>query len=154
MKSKNGSRMAFITLDDQTARLEVRVFGEVYEQYQSVIQPDKLVVIQGKIGQDNFSGGLAGTAESVYDLQKARELFGKSVQLTVKQQGEDAQWISQMQAVMSPFCGGVIPVELKYHNQNAEVMIRLGHDWQITPSDTLLKELADLPISETVTVRY
>ena len=124
--------MAFITLDDQTARLEVRVFGEVYEQYQSVIQPDKLVVIQGKIGQDNFSGGLAGTAESVYDLQKARELFGKSVQLTVKQQGEDAQWISQMQAVMSPFCGGVIPVELKYHNQNAEVMIRLGHDWQIT----------------------
>ena len=154
MKSKNGSRMAFITLDDQTARLEVRVFGDVYEQYQSVIQPDKLVVIQGKIGQDNFSGGLAGTAESVYDLQKARELFGKSVQLTVKQQGEDAQWISQMQAVMSPFCGGVIPVELKYVNQDAEVLIRLGHDWQITPSDTLLKELADLPISETVTVRY
>lgn len=154
MKSKNGSRMAFITLDDQTARLEVRVFGDIYEQYQSVIQPDKLVVIQGKLGQDNYNGGLSGTAESVYDLQKARELFGKAVQLTVKQQGDDTQWVSQMQAVMTPFCGGVVPVELKYLNQNAEVLIQLGHDWQITPSDTVLKELADLPVSETVTVRY
>src|SRR5690606_32642831 len=71
MKSKNGSRMAFITLDDQSGRLEVRVFGEVYEQYQSFIQPDKLVVIQGKIGQDNFTGGLSATAEKVFDITGA-----------------------------------------------------------------------------------
>ena len=154
MKSKNGSRMAFVTLDDQTARLEIRVFSDVYEQYQGVLQPDKLVVIQGKIGQDNFTGGLAGTAESVYDLPKARELYGKALRLTVTQNGAASKWINQFQSVMMPFCGGVVPVELTYRNTDAEVLIQLGHDWQITPTDTLLKELAELPGSEMVMVRY
>lgn len=153
MKAKNGSRMAFITLDDQTARLEVRVFADVYEQYQSVIQPDKLVVIQGKIGQDNFTGGLAATAESVYDMQKARELFGKALQLKINPP-EDPQWVSRLQALIAPFAGGVMPLELKYRNQQAEVMIQLGSDWQVTPTDTLLKSLSDLADNAMVSVRY
>ncbi len=153
MKAKNGSRMAFITLDDQTARLEVRVFADVYEQYQSVIQPDKLVVIQGKIGQDNFTGGLAATAESVYDMQKARELFGKALQLKINPP-EDPQWVSRLQSLIAPFAGGVMPLELKYRNHQAEVLIQLGSDWQVTPTDTLLKSLSDLADNALVSVRY
>ncbi|AFJ01474.1 DNA polymerase III alpha subunit [Methylophaga frappieri] len=153
MKSKSGSRMAFITLDDQTARLEVRVFADVYEQYQQVIQPDKLVVIKGKIGQDNFTGGLAATAEAVYDMQKARELYGKALQLHISPPA-DPQWISQLQGLIAPFAGGVMPLELQYRNQEAEVMLRLGDDWQITPTDTLLKSLGDLADCAQVLVRY
>ncbi|MDT8311486.1 MAG: OB-fold nucleic acid binding domain-containing protein, partial [Methylophaga sp.] len=153
MKSKNGSRMAFITLDDQTARLEVRVFADIYEQYQSVIQPDKLVVIQGKIGQDNFTGGLAATAEAVYDMQKARELFGKALQLNINPP-DDPQWVTRLQGLIAPFAGGVMPLELKYRNQQAEVMIQLGSDWQVTPTDTLLKSLSDLADNAMVSVRY
>ncbi len=153
MKSKNGSRMAFITLDDQTARLEVRVFADVYEQYQNVLQPDKLVVVQGKIGQDNFTGGLAATAESVYDMQKARELFGKALKLTINPP-EDPDWVSRLQGLIAPFAGGVMPLELQYRNQQAEVLIQLGSDWQVTPTDTLLKALTDLADSAAVSVRY
>ena len=153
MKSKNGSRMAFITLDDQTARLEVRVFADVYEQYQNVLQPDKLVVVQGKIGQDNFTGGLAATAESVYDMQKARELFGKALQLTINPP-EDPDWVTRLQGLIAPFAGGVMPLELQYRNQEAEVLIQLGSDWQVTPTDTLLKALTDLADSAAVSVRY
>lgn len=153
MKSKNGSRMAFITLDDQTARLEVRVFADVYEQYQSVIQPDKLVVIQGKIGQDNFTGGLAATAEAVYDMQKARELFGKALQLKINLP-EDPQWVTRLQGLIAPFAGGVMPLELQYRNGDAEVLIQLGSDWQVTPTDTLLKAMTDLADDAMVTVRY
>lgn len=153
MKSKNGSRMAFITLDDQTARLEVRVFADVYEQYQSVIQPDKLVVIQGKIGQDNFTGGLAATAEAVYDMQKARELFGKALQLKINPP-EDPHWVSRLQGLIAPFAGGVMPLELQYRNQDAEVLIQLGSDWQVTPTDTLLKAMTDLADNAMVSIRY
>ncbi|MCX4189133.1 DNA polymerase III subunit alpha [Methylophaga sp. OBS3] len=153
MKSKNGSRMAFITLDDQTARLEVRVFADVYEQYQSVIQPDKLVVIQGKIGQDNFTGGLAATAESVYDMQKARELFGKALQLKISPP-EDPQWVTKLQGLIAPFAGGVMPLELQYRNHDAEVVIQLGSDWQVTPTDTLLKAMTDLADNAMVSIRY
>jgi len=154
MKSKNGGRMAFITLDDQSGRLEVRVFADVYDQYQSFIQPDKLVVIQGKIGQDNFTGGLAGTAEKVFDITGAREAFGQALQINVENYDQAQQWVEQLKTTLSPFRGGALGLELMYQNQTAKARINLGDDWQVTPSDTLMNQLATLPVSLAVTMRY
>lgn len=154
MKSKNGGRMAFITLDDQSARLEVRVFADVYDQYQSFIQPDKLVVIQGKIGQDNFTGGLAGTAEKVFDITGAREAFGQALQINLENSEQAQQWVEQLKTTLSPFRGGALGLELNYQNQTAKARINLGDDWQVTPSDTLINQLLSIPASASVTIRY
>jgi len=154
MKSKNGSRMAFITLDDQSGRLEVRVFADVYEQYQSFIQPDKLVVIQGKIGQDNFTGGLAATAERVFDITGAREAFGQALHINIRGESEAQQWVEQLKTTLSPFKGGGLGLELTYQNSQASALFRLGDDWQVTPSDTLLHQLNTLPGQVAVTMRY
>lgn len=154
MKSKNGGRMAFITLDDQTARLEVRIFAEIYEQYQSLIQPDKLVVIQGKIGQDNFTGGLAATAEAVYDIARAREICGRSLVISVDNRSGNNEWISSLQATISPYREGLTPLELEYGNQAARTLISLGEEWKVAPTDSLLSDLLDLPSVSAVRMRY
>ena len=154
MKNKNGGRMAFITLDDQTARLEVRVFADVYEQYQALLQPDKLVVIQGKIGQDNFTGGLAATAELVYDVARAREMCGKALVVRVDNPSDDQSWISFLQTTMMPFKDGLIPVEVDYRNQDARTLISLGTDWKVRPEDTLLTDLEASPIITDVKMKY
>ncbi|MDH5357094.1 MAG: DNA polymerase III subunit alpha [Gammaproteobacteria bacterium] len=154
MKGKNGGRMAFITLDDQTARLEVRVFAEVYEQYQTLIQPDKLVVIQGKIGQDNFTGGLAATAETVYDMARAREMCGKALVVSVDNKTGSHDWIETLQNTLGPFREGLTPLEVDYRNQNARTRLYLGEDWKVTPTDTLMSDLATLPMVDTVKMKY
>ena len=154
MKSKNGGRMAFITLDDRTARLEVRVFADVYEQYQSVLQPDKLVVIQGMIGQDNFTGGLAATAEVVYDVARAREMCGKALVVKIDNQSDDHGWVDFLKTTIDPFKNGLIPVEVDYRNQDARSVISLGADWKVTPSDALLASLESSPLVIEVIMKY
>ncbi|MFW5450105.1 MAG: DNA polymerase III subunit alpha [Methylophagaceae bacterium] len=154
MKAKNGGRMAFITLDDQTARLEVRIFAEVYEQYQSLIQPDKLVVIQGKIGQDNFTGGLAATAETVYDIARAREICGKVLVVSIENDNNSQEWIQSLQTILSPFRQGMTPLEVDYKNANARTLISLGDDWKITPTDALLADLAASPMVSMIKMKY
>ncbi len=154
MKGRNGGRMAFITLDDQTARLEVRVFAEVYEQYQSVIQPDKLVIIQGKIGQDNFTGGLAATADTVYDMARAREMCGKSLSITLENDQDSVDWIDSLKASISPYCGGLTPLEIEYKNKDARTLIQLGDEWNVAPTDALLAELAVLDRVSAVKMKY
>ncbi|MFT7235575.1 MAG: DNA polymerase-3 subunit alpha [Methylophagaceae bacterium] len=154
MKNKKGGRMAFITLDDRTARLEVRVFSEVYEQYQALLQPDKLVVIQGKIGQDNFTGGLAATAELVYDVARAREMCGKSLVVSVNNLSEDQAWIAFLKTAIMPFKDGLIPVEVDYQNQEARTLISLGSDWKVRPEDALLADLEASPFVTAVKMKY
>lgn len=154
MKNKNGGRMAFITLDDRTARLEVRVFSDVYEQYKSLLQPDKLVVIQGKIGQDNFTGGLAATAELVYDVARAREMCGKALVVSVNNLSDDQAWIAFLKTAIMPFKDGLIPVEVDYQNQEARTLISLGADWKVRPEDALLAGLEASPFVTAVKMKY
>ena len=155
MKSKNGGRMAFITLDDQTARLEVRIFAEAFEQYQTLLQPDKLVVIQGKIGQDNFTGGLAATADTVYDMARAREMCGKALVISiVSNEGQQQDWVEPLQQVLTPWKDGLTPLEIDYKNSNARTLIRLGQDWSISPTDNLLADLVALPMVDAVNMKY
>jgi len=154
MKNKNGGRMAFITLDDRTARLEVRVFAEIYDQYQAVLQPDKLVVIQGKIGQDNFTGGLAATAETVYDVARAREMCGKALVVSIDNHSGGNDWIDFLKETMAPFKDGLIPVEVDYRNQEARTLISLGSAWKVTPTDALLERLSALSIVVDVVMKY
>jgi DNA polymerase-3 subunit alpha len=154
MKGKNGGRMAFITLDDQTARLEVRVFAEVYEQYQDRLQPDKLVVIQGKIGQDNFTGGLAATAEAVYDITRAREMCGKALLISIDNKASLSDVVTPIQSIINSFRDGLTVVELEYINKDARTLLRLGEDWKITPTDSLMVDLLKLPMVSAVRMKY
>jgi DNA polymerase-3 subunit alpha len=154
MKGKNGGRMALITIDDQTARLEVRVFAEVFEKYQDRIQPDKLVVIQGKIAQDNFTGGLAATAEAVYDMPRAREMCGKSLVIKVDNQQASVDWLTHLQSIITPFREGALPIEIDYTNSSARTLIQLGSEWMVTPSDHLLTALNDLGVVSDALVKY
>ena len=154
MKGKKGGRMAFITLDDQTARLEVRVFADVYEQYQDRLQPDKLVVIQGKIGQDNFTGGLAATAEAVYDITRAREMCGKALLISLDNKAELADVATPIKSVIDSFRDGLTVIELEYSNKAARTLLRLGDDWKVTPTDSLMVDLLKLPMVNAVRMKY
>ena len=47
--TKKGDYMAFVTLEDMTGQIECLVFPKVFERYQSALQEDEAVVINGRI---------------------------------------------------------------------------------------------------------
>ena len=52
MNTKRGDRMAFISLSDQNARIEVAVFADVYQKYRDLIVKDALLVVADIPGVD------------------------------------------------------------------------------------------------------
>ena len=51
MTNKRGRRWAIVTLDDKSARMDARFFPDMYEMYEEILQPDKILV-------DNRTGQL------------------------------------------------------------------------------------------------
>jgi DNA polymerase-3 subunit alpha len=51
---RDNAKMAFVTLEDETAKIEAVVFPKTFEKTESIISPNKAVYIEGKLNlQDN-----------------------------------------------------------------------------------------------------
>ena len=148
MKNKKGGKMAFITLDDQTSRIEVRIFTEVYQHYQAYLVVDALLIIKGTVAQDNYSGGVSVTAEELYDMTMIRQTIGKVLRICVDNRADNHQiWLPTLQQCLTASVNTSpgIPVEIDYQNKTARSIIQLGQDWRSVPSEQLLEQLQQCP---------
>jgi DNA polymerase-3 subunit alpha len=153
-KTQRGGRMAFLTLDDNTARMDVRVFGDVYEKYQALLGKDKVLVIQGGFGEDDYSGGYQVTAQSIYDINQARELFARRLVVGVESGQAGNGFVGHLADILQPFCQGHCRVCIDYQGGAASARVALGEEWTVHPTDELLHRLRDLAGKDRVQVEY
>ncbi|MCE5360656.1 DNA polymerase III subunit alpha [Candidatus Igneacidithiobacillus taiwanensis] len=83
MRSKRGDRMLFLTLEDESGRMEVVVFSETWKQFRGQIRDDQPLLIVGETSEDKYAGGLRLTAQRVLELDEARELLARQIVLHV-----------------------------------------------------------------------
>ena len=72
MKNKRGENFAFLTLDDKSGRIEVSVWAEKFNAYREILVKDALLVVQGVVSEDSYSGGFKMVAESIQSIYQAR----------------------------------------------------------------------------------
>src|SRR3546814_4973531 len=63
VKMTRRGKMLYALLDDGSAQVEVAIFNELYEQHRTRLKEDQLIIIQGKVSNDDYSGGLRVSAE-------------------------------------------------------------------------------------------
>ncbi|MBF6615829.1 MAG: DNA polymerase III subunit alpha [Candidimonas sp.] len=155
-KMTRRGRMLYAVLDDGSAQVEVAVFNELYEQHRNRLKEDRLIIVHGKVSNDDYSGGLRVSAESVYDLQLAREARARSLRITLNGNA-DAQRLRQL---LNPFRAepenGVpgVPVEIRLKREDYLCTVRLGEDWRVRMADTMLEQLEDWALAEAIEVNY
>ena len=144
MNTKRGDRMAFVTIDDRSARIELAVFSEPFMRYRDLLAKDKLIVVEGEVSVDDYSGGYKMSARSIYDISQARGHFAKCLMLHVNQQQAGNGFISHLQSMLQPFKEGICPVVIDYESETARAQVSLGEDWRVNPSDELLHRLSEM----------
>jgi DNA polymerase-3 subunit alpha len=153
-KTQRGGKMAFLTLDDNTARVDVRIFADVFEKYQALLGKDKVLVIQGGFGEDDYSGGYQVTAQSIYDINQARELFARRLVVGVESGQAGNGFVGHLADILQPFCQGHCRVCIDYRGGAASARVALGEEWTVHPTDELLHRLRDLAGPDRVQVEY
>ncbi|PWF23334.1 DNA polymerase III subunit alpha [Corticimicrobacter populi] len=144
MMTRRG-KMVFATLDDGTAQLEISIFNELYEQHRNRLREDQLLVVQGKVSHDDYSGGTRIVADSIFDLQLAREARARAIKIMLTHQSD----VQRLRQLLNPFRAepenGVpgVPIEVLYHSPDASCQIRLGEDWRVRMADTLLEGIEE-----------
>jgi len=156
-QTKKGTMMGFATFDDRTGRLEVAAFSKTYEKYRDILSKDVLLVAEGPLSIDDFSGGLRMTADKLYTFEEARELFARCIVLgwnKAESEMDSVLFVDGLKKALQPFAGGNCPVQIEYSNDQAKAVIQLGDEWRVHPSDELILRLNKFLLEGVVEVRY
>ncbi len=141
LMTKRGDRMAFVTMDDGSARIEVAIFSDVFETARSLLTKDKIVIIEGEIGLDDFSGNLRMSAKRVFDLTDARCTLGACLRLHFQAETCSLQKIEDIFNVLNLHKNKGLKVHIEYQKNGYIAPMNLGADWQVMLTDELLHEL-------------
>lgn len=154
MKTRTGSTMCFITLDDRSARIEATLFSEAFFENRELLQTDQVIVVEGQVSHDDYSGQMKMRVNSVMDVPGARKQFGKGLKLNLSAGELQNGLLDKIDSTLRPFRGEGSPVWIDYVSQEASTRIELGDAWRVRPDDTLLLELKYLVGDQCVELVY
>lgn len=144
MQTRRGDRMAFVTLDDRTGRLELAVFSELFERHRDLLAKDTLLVVEGQVSMDEYSGGFKMSAERIYNIDQARATFASRLEIDVDAALAATGFMQELKQILKPATTGTCPVCVRYDAGPACAEILLGPEWKVTPGGTLLDRLSGL----------
>ncbi|BAV33857.1 DNA polymerase III subunit alpha [Sulfuricaulis limicola] len=154
MQTRRGDRMAFVTLDDRTGRLELAVFSDLYAQSRELLAKDTLLVVEGQVSVDEYTGGFKMSAEKLYNIDQARAAFSARLVIDVNAEQAGNGFVEELKEILRPAAQGKCPVYLHYRSPQAEAEIVLGDEWRISPTNNVLERLSRLAGESSVHLIY
>jgi DNA polymerase III subunit alpha len=139
---KRGDAMAFVQVEDFSGRIEVSLFREAWVEYGPLLTRDAILVFDGGLSFDDFSGNYQLRVNSVATIETACERTARM--LRVKLNGVHGDFIARLQHALAAHRGGMTPVRLTYHNGRGQADIELGAEWRVRATPALKDSLQAL----------
>ena len=145
----NGQRgkVAIFKLDDKTEPIEAVASEELLNANKEVLKDDELIIVQGKVQADRFSGGLRLTVQALWDLPTARCKFGKFLRVEINGNSGTAPQVAEVLRQhpvkrVATELGDVsqgLAVRLALARAEATAELDLGEAAKFFPSDAALE---------------
>lgn len=149
-------KMAIVGLDDGTTRVEVVVNNELLNQQQAFLKDDQLVIIEGRVSNDEFSGGVRVNARKIYDLPTLRNSKASFLKISCNGQADAVK----LKELLKPYCKNTADeqrgcaVKIEYYNKTSKVELMLGNDWRVDLHEELIAGLTAWLSRENVKILY
>lgn len=133
-------KMVFLQFEDNTTQIEVSIFNELMEAERDKIVTDTLLVVEGKVSYDEFSGNNRVVADRLYTLGEIRSRFVRRFILNMEKNQAD---VHRLREIISPFLDAIgCRIHINYTiPQQASCTLVLGENYRVRLDDDLLSTL-------------
>jgi DNA polymerase-3 subunit alpha len=133
-----------LILDDRSARLEVSLYEETFQQYRDIVVKDAILIVEGTLRFDDFIEAWRLQAKSVMDIDRARERFARRLWLRWPEELDGPQGMSRFEELLKPYLKGPCAVGIAVNRAQYSGRLHLGDGWSVRPSRDLLDKLSAL----------
>ena len=150
--TKKGNIMGIVTLEDFTDDVEILFFpGGPYEDNSAMLEVDAMVALEGKTStREEEAVKIIG--EKIYPLEKAREEFTRSVQLTIDSKEFTTDKLEKLLMILESN-DGKSALGINYFANGLSLRFR-SHKYNVKVDDSLLNDLSDLIGRENVRLGF
>ena len=157
MKSRRGETIAFVTLDDKSGRVEVSVFGDVFDSVREKLQKDHIIFVKGGTAEDDFTGGIRMRANEVFLIEEARIRQASNLRLELQSCHLCDGFVDELAGMLHPYKpignqGCRVAINITSADSCGDVI--LGDEWRVVPHDDLLHVLKEHYGKEKVRLQY
>ncbi|MDE2159839.1 MAG: DNA polymerase III subunit alpha, partial [Burkholderiales bacterium] len=136
-------RVMIFKLDDGSEAIEAVASEEVFAAQPQLMAEDQLVIVQGKLQPDRFSGGMRLNVTQVWDLAAARARFGRYLALEVEGAPPPvadvlALWPARRVETDQGVLRQGLAIRLRLKRRTATAEIELGDEARFWPCDEAL----------------
>jgi DNA polymerase-3 subunit alpha len=150
---RRGNRVS-IWLDDDTERIEVSMFDEVFAQAKHVIAKHAVLIAEGQLRFDDFINGWRLTAKRIRSADDAIEEYARRLTIRWPSEGAGPDFVRELQRILKPFTRGRCEVSIEYRRSGAEAALTLGEAWSVRVTRELRDQLTRLLGDDSFLIHY
>ncbi|HPW33946.1 MAG TPA: DNA polymerase III subunit alpha [Arenimonas sp.] len=140
---RRGENMAIVQIEDGCGQLEVTFFREAFQQYGALATRDRILVIEGGLAEDHFSGGMSLRAKQCWDFKTLCSQQGRRLSITADLR-EAGTW-EGMQQIMSAYRPGGTPLRMELRTDRSQGTLDLNGPNSVRSEPELISSLRALP---------
>ena len=133
-----------LILDDRSARLEVSLYEEIFQQHRDIIVKDAILIVDGTLRYDDFIEAWRLQAKSLMDIDRARERFARRLWLRWPAEFDGPQGMNRFEQMLKPFLRGPCGVSVAVNRPDYLGKLNLADTWSVRASRALLDKLTDV----------
>jgi DNA polymerase-3 subunit alpha len=145
-----GQKMAVLTLQDRTGKIECVIFSDAYQKYAHLLQQDSVVIIVGKV--DRSRGELQLLVNRVTSVQDASLYLSKRIEITFNELVSGNRARGQMelvsglikQAGASRVSQGATPADVLIHVNTGDHVATLRSQRRVVVEAKLVQQIGDV----------
>jgi len=152
IKTRAGATMMFASLDDLEGQVELIFFGNTLEEYEHIAKVDEIVLIRGRLANDDRGVTVKVQTCERFDPPEAEVIAAREAAasrpvgptpftLTLDAQQAPAGIIDELKHVFGNH-SGESEVVLEVRTSGGERTLKLGPDFKVAPTPSLRAELA------------
>nr|WP_263325442.1 DNA polymerase III subunit alpha [Neobacillus sp. Marseille-Q6967] len=138
IRTKKGESMAFLSVTDASGEMEAVAFPIVFKKYSHLLEHGKFAVLEGRI--EEREGNLQFIIQDVFEIELYINEKKKQpvLYLRIIKEKQDEQNLKQLKEMLKRNNG---KTNVILHYETSRKTIRLGNEFNVHPSHTLLKQL-------------
>lgn len=151
--TRNGNKMAEITIEDLTGSLSCLVFPGVYEKISDIIEVDSLVAVSGKISRQEKNDEPKLKLEEALPIDDVVEKWGKSLHINIQKDRLNEALITRLEQAFIDNAGKcTVFINVVYLNGRTKTF-RIGA-YKVRPANALLNRIRELVGKDALMIRY